>query len=230
MTSTSGVVCTIAIFLPVIVILYYRLYIHKSLAALAVNGILTGSYSLMSEGLLPVSKELTTAVGIINNYLDAPLMLFGLLFFCPNRHRQRPVYILISLLLVYSLFIGINSRFSRSSIVYVLGPGLAMILGYATYLFSRQVRFTVARGKNAGRMLMLASILFAYGSYAFMYLFFYVLQTENIKDIFLLYTITAIISSILMTTGLHLTRKRVREFREVKNTRRELEVFFNQAR
>lgn len=230
MTSTSGVVCTIAIFLPVIVILYYRLYIHKSLAALAVNGLLTGTYNLMNEGLLPVARETTINVGIFTNYLDAPLMLFALLFFCPNRNRQRPVYILITLLLVFSLFIGLKTGFARTSIVYVLGPGLVMILGYATYLFSRQVRFTVARGKNAGRMFMLASILFAYGSYAFMYLFFYVLKTENTGDIYLLYTITAIVSSLLMAIGLHLTRKRVREFREVKNTRRELAVFFNQVR
>ncbi len=230
MTSTSGVVCTIAIFLPVIVILFYRMHIHKSLAALAINGILTGSYSLMNEGLLPVSKSITTTVGIITNYLDAPLMLFVLLFFCPNRHRQRPIFMLIGLLLLFSLVIGIRSGFSRASVVYVLGPGLLLILAYGTYLFSRQVRFTVARGKNAGRMLMLASILFAYGSYAFMYLFFYVLKTENINDIYLLYTITAVISSLLMTAGLHLTRKRVREFREVKNTRRELAVFFNHVR
>jgi EamA domain-containing membrane protein RarD len=107
-----------------------------------------------------------------------------------------------------------------------MGPGLILILIYTFYLFARHIKITVEFGKNAGRTLMLVSILFAYGCYAIVYYFYYILKTQEVKDVFFLYYITSFVSAVIMTVGLHLIRRRMRELQEVKNTRRELAMFF----
>ena len=103
--------------------------------------------------------------------------------------------------------------------------GIVMI--YTFYLFIRHIKITIEHGKNAGRTLMLASILFAYGCYSFVYLFYYVMDTPFIADAMLLYYIASFVGAVLMTIGLHMIRKRVQELQELRNTRRELALFFN---
>jgi NADH:ubiquinone oxidoreductase subunit K len=108
-----------------------------------------------------------------------------------------------------------------------MGPGLTIVLVYSFYLFAKQVKFAIEHSKNIGRTLMLASILFSYGCYAIVYFFYYVQKTPDASDAFLLYFISTSVGSVIMAIGLHLVRKRLRELQEVKNTRKELSVFFN---
>lgn len=222
-----GVASIIAFFFPVAVILFYRLYKHRSLTALMIYYLMTALYSIMSEYHIPISTDFRRAAGVINNYLDVPLMLTALLFFCPNKQKQRKIHYLTVLFIGYELAIAAIYGLQKEAVVYVMGPGICIILIYSFYLFARQVKFTVVHGKNAGRMLMLASILFAYTCYGLVYYFYYIQKTPYVADAFLLYFISSGFASTLMAIGLYLMRKRIRHLREVKVTRKELALFFN---
>jgi len=221
-----GVAATISLFLPVAAIVYYKLYQHRSLAALLVSYVITALYNLMSEGLLPLPASFQRGFGVINNYLDIPLMLTALLFFCPIKQKQRTVHIITAVFIGYEILIACFYGLDPKAVVYIMGPGLILILIYTFYLFARHIKITIEFGKNAGRTLMLVSILFAYGCYTIVYYFYYILKTQEVNDVFFLYYITSLVSSIIMAIGLHLIRKRMRELQEVKNTRRELAMFF----
>lgn len=225
--AIAGIAATISLFFPVAVILYHKLFDHRSLAALMTSYLLSGLYNLMSNQWILVPPDFLRNFGIVHNLLDVPLMLFSLLFFCPIKSKQKTVYFILGGFVLYEVVAAWLIGFNRNLIVYVQGPGILIVIGYAFYLFVRHIRITVEYGKNAGRTLMLASILFGYVCYGIVYLFYYVQQTPNVDDTFLIYFISAFISSILMTLGLHLVRKRLKELQEVKNTRKELAVFFN---
>jgi hypothetical protein len=154
------------------------------------------------------------------------LMLMALLFFCPIKQKQRIIYIILAVFIAYELVIAFFFGLNPKAVVYIMGPGLILILAYTFYLFIRHIKITVEFGKNAGRTLMLVSILFAYGCYGLVYYFYYILKTPAVADVFLIYYITSLVSSVVMTIGLHLIRQRMRELQAVKNTRRELAVFF----
>ena len=222
-----GVTATISMFLPVAAIVYYRLYNHRSLAALMVSYISTAVYNLMSEDVIHIPQGYLQNFGVVNNYLDIPLMLTALLFFCPIKQKQRTVHIVTIVFVSYELLIAILFGFNPKAVIYIMGPGLALILVYAFYLFVRHIKMTIEFGKNAGRTLMLVSILLAYGCYALVYYFYYIQKTPAVTDVFLLYFISTLVSSIIMTIGLHLIRRRLKELQEIKNTRRELALFFN---
>jgi hypothetical protein len=221
-----GVAATISLLLPVAAIVYYKLYQHRSLAALLISYLITALYNLMSQDLLPFAVSFQRGFGVINNYLDIPLMLTALLFFCPIKQKQRTVHIVTAVFIAYEIVIACLYGLDPKAIVYIMGPGLILILIYTFYLFARHIKITVEFGKNAGRTLMLVSILFAYGCYAIVYYFYYILKTQEVKDVFFLYYITSFVSAVIMTVGLHLIRRRMRELQEVKNTRRELAMFF----
>jgi hypothetical protein len=222
-----GVTAITSFFFPVVVILYNRFYRHRSLAALLVYYILIAVYNLMDTKLIPSSEPFHQFLGLLDNYLDAPLMLTALVFFCPGKKKQRIVQILAGSFVGYELVITLIYGFNSKSAIYIMGPGIAIILIYSFYLFIRQIKFTIIHGKNTGRTLMLASILFAYGCFALIYYFYYIQRTRYVADTYLLYFISSFVASTLMGIGLHLMRKRIKELQSLKVLRKELALFFN---
>jgi hypothetical protein len=225
--TTLGIVCIASLAAPVAVILFHRYYKHRSLAALLIYYTMTLIYLLMSEGIVSAPKPVRINFGVLNNYLDVPLMLTALLFFCPNKQKQNVVRLLTLGFIIYEILITFMYGFKPRSIVYIMGPGFIIILSYTFFLFVRQVKFSIMHGKNHGRMIMLASLFFSYACYALIYYFFYVQKTPDVKDTELLYFISTIVSTTVMSVGLHLMNKRMKELQSLKITRKELAMFFN---
>lgn len=227
--ALPALICVICLLSPVAVILCNRFYTHRSLTALLVYYIMTAAYILMAVRIIPVSFAFRNNFGILDNYLDAPLMLFTLLFFCPNKQKQKIVNTLSLSFIAYEIIVTCIHGFKPISVVYIVGPGLIVILSYSLYLFVRQTKFSILHNKNYGRVIMLASIFFAYSSYLLIYYFYYIERVPEKEDTQLLYYISSSVSAIAMTIGLQLMRRRMKELKSLKTTRKELALFFSHS-
>jgi hypothetical protein len=223
-----GVLCVISFTLPIVIIIYNRYYTHRSLAALLVYYCLVFIDNLLNENLAPSTPSLNFIVSLIDNYTYTPLVLTSLLFFCPIKQKQNKIKILTALFLAYEFVVIAVFGFTLKSVVYISGLGVGIILLYSFYLFIRQVRFSIFHGKNHGRVLMLAAIVFDSSCYSLIYYFGYIQKTPYQNDVFKLYYISSFVSSILMAVGLQLMNKRMKELRAIKITRKELAMIFNQ--
>jgi hypothetical protein len=222
-----GIVSACAQLMPVAIILVCRLYGNKSLLALAVYYFTQALYNLMGEGLIPASREVTTAVGIINNYLDIPLMLVIILFFSNNKGKQQIVYVTLAVFAVYEIVLSLIFGVNFTTGIYITGVGIVLMMVYSMYLFSQYVKLTIEKNKAWGRTLMVTSILFAYCCYAMIYFIYYIQKTSAVADVFIIYYIVSVISSILMSGGLVWVYNRSKQIKEVQLTRKELALFFN---
>ncbi len=218
--------CIISLLFPVAVILINRYFTHKSLAALLISYTLSIFDNLMGEKIIEAAPSFELYFRIVFNYLDVPLMLVALLYFCPTKRKQRLVHIVMAALIVYEIVITCIYGFGKTSITYIIGPALAILLIYTLVLFARQVKFTIKRRINQGRTVMLASILFTYACYTLIYYFHYIQQTKFFADVLFLYFISTSVGAILMAVGLHLMRNRMKELKSVTITRKELALFF----
>src|SRR6476620_8037231 len=102
-----GIICIVALSFPVAVILYNKFYTNRSLAAILIYFSMTASYNLISLSVFPVPEAFQTYYAILNNYLDVPLMLVALLFFCPGKQKQRFVHVLIASFIGYEIVISL---------------------------------------------------------------------------------------------------------------------------
>lgn len=225
--ATLGVACIITFTLPVVVIFYNRYYTHKSLAALLAYYLFMIIDNLFGT-ILPSASSLGTVINYADNYTNIPLVLTALLFFCPSKQRQGKVRMLTLLFIAYEIVIIAVYGFTFKSITYIMGPGAGVIMIYSFYLFVRQIKFSIFHGKNHGRVLMLASLVFDWSCYSLIYFFQYIEKTPFQNDVFRLYYISSIISSILMAIGLHMMRVRMKELQSLKTIRKELALFFGQ--
>lgn len=223
-----SILCILSFTLPIVVIIYNRYYTHRSLAALLIYYLVILIDNVLAEQFIPAPSEVRRYVGLFDNFLDVPLMLTGLLFFCPSKAKQQRVQLFTFLFVAYELVVIFIYGFSRTSIMWIMAPGIFVIVVYSFYLFLRQIKFSIFHGKNHGRVLMLAGILFAYSCYALIYYFHYIEQTPFIADVFKLYYVTCTISSVLIAIGLHMMRNRMKELQSLKVTRKELALFFGQ--
>src|SRR6187551_3545177 len=227
LNTILGILSAIAFLLPALIILSSRLLINISLLALVVYFLLVMTSALMSVDIIVVNKETQRDFGVINNYLDVPLILTVMLMFCPEKWKQRVIVTSIMAFVAYELIIVFQHQLHPVSSKLIMGPGIVLILCYSLYLFINNIKNTIVQGKGVGKTLMITSILFAYGCYFLVYLFAYIQRTSDRQDVFIIYYLASIIFSVLMAAGLIWVKKRLREIKEVQTTRKELSVFFH---
>lgn len=220
-----GITSVICFSLPIAAILLFRLYRHASLIALMVYYTFTILHCLGSA-TMPPSPDFKNTWEVVYNYIEVPLMLSALLFFCPARHKQQKIHLLIKYFVVYEVMIACVLGFTPKASMYIMTPGLLVIVSYSLFLFLRQLKFTVLHRKNTGRVLMLGALLFSYSCYLFMVYAYFILKTPDVSGIYALHFLSSSIAAVLMSVGLFLMRHRIRDLQELKVTRRELQMVF----
>ena len=227
LVTSLGILAAIALLFPALIIFFCRLFNNKSLLTLGIYFLFVGLYNLMAADLLPASDEFIRKAGIVNNYLDTPLVLLFLLFFCTTSRQQNVLYISLGAFVLYEIIVTIALGFNVNALVYILGPGVLILFGYSVYFFVKYARIAIEKNKQIGKTFMLGSIAFAYGCYGMIYCFHYIQKTPATADVFLIYYIASIIASLIMSVGLIWITRQSQKIKEVQVTRRELAVFFN---
>jgi len=225
--ALMGIVSTIASFIPILLIVIFKLFRHRSFLALSIFYILPGIYNLAKHNILFLPPNISYILGFTNNLLDAPLMLLFLCFFSYSSLMTKRIRFGIYAFLAYEMIILIILGINRKATTAILGPDIIVISSLTFILFLRQVKLTIIQqktlGKVLGKTLMIASILLSYIIYGLVYWFFYILKIPDIiHDAMLMYYIVTFISALLMTSGMLIENKRLKKLRELRNTRKEL--------
>ncbi|GAA4743542.1 hypothetical protein GCM10023229_23720 [Flavisolibacter ginsenosidimutans] len=186
---------------------------------------LTIVHCLTAESIPPV-PTFTNPWDVMYSFVEIPLVLSSLLFFCHVRQRRQFMQKVLIGFVVYEIAVSLYFKFSPQSSVYIMTPGLVIVVGYTSFLFLRQAKFTVLHGKNIGRVLMLGAILFSYGSYALVFYTYFIEKQPDIYTVYSVYFVSSTIASLLMSVGLFMMRYRIKELQELKVVRKELQMVF----
>ncbi|MFI5129227.1 MAG: hypothetical protein ACHQFX_04520 [Chitinophagales bacterium] len=224
-----GMISTVSLFLPILFIVTFRLAWYKSFPALLVYYTITFGFNLLSIDFFKADKNFIYYYGVANNLLDAPLMLSFMTYFSKTALFRKKMKMVIPVFLLFELIVIAIYGFNIGAAIIVLGPGLLLVLGFSLLFFIHQAKITIVHQKAAGKALIVASLLFAYGGYSFVYVVYYLLKTPYKTDTFLVYYLISIISSVLIAIGIMYERKRVRELMELQTARKELKVIYGRA-
>jgi cadmium resistance protein CadD (predicted permease) len=223
--SVYGLSSILCFSLPIIVILYFRLYRHASILALIVYYTLN-IFHCINQNTVPSVPDFKNTMDVIYTYIEIPLMLTALLFFCPVKEKQQKIHIVTGFFVGFEIIVSVVFGFTPTASIYIMAPGLLIVTGYSGFLFLRQLKFTIMHGKNVGRVIMLGAILFSYSFYLTLFYAYFINQQADITSVYLLYFISSTVAAVLMSIGLYLMRNRIRDLQELKVTRRELQLFF----
>jgi len=228
--SIMGFIATLSLFLPVFLLFILRLITYRSFFALFIYYIIVFAYNLLTEGYIPAGSTVIENWNVCNNLLDAPLMLLFLTYFSTSPGFTRKVKITILALSLFELVVIIVVGFNEDAITIFLGPALIIVFAFALHFFVRQTKIAIVHQKGLGKAVIAASLLFGYGCYTIIYLMYYVFKTPHIADTFLVYFLVTTFSSLLMSVGLIIEKKRIKKLIELKLTRKELSAIYPETK
>ena len=130
--------------------------------------------------------------------------------------------------IVFEIIIVAIYGYNTKATTIILAPGLIISLAISLLFFIHQVKIAVVYHKAAGKAIMVASLLFAYVGYCFVYSVYYLIKPDFKDDAHLVFFLITIFSSIAMSTGIYLERKRVRQLVELQTTREELKAIYGE--
>ena len=224
--NAIGFISTVALFIPVVLIISFKLYRYYNYLALMCASLITVTYNLMSLGMIVASPSFIRNTGIVNNLVDAPLMIFFLMLFSGSLSQLNRMRIYVLLFLCFETVILFIYGFTLKSLTIIMGPGLLLVFAIAFYHFIRKAKLSIVNSKALGKALLAGAVTFAYGCYGFLYLMHYVISIDDVVTILLIYWVVSIIFSSLMVSGLIIENSRVKKREELLHTRKELEQFF----
>lgn len=229
MFDWMGLCTTIALFLPIVIILLCKLGWYKSFPGLLVYYTVIFGFNFMQLGYLKVNEDLLQHLGTFSNMLDAPLMLFFLTYFSQTASFRKKLYALITGFVAFEILIASIYGLTIKATTIIMAPGLLLVLTLALIFFIHQVKIAVVHHKALGKAVMITSILFAYVGYSFVYVVYYLLESPQKNDTYIVYFLITIASSISLATGIIFERKRVKKLDELQTTRKELQDIYGSA-
>lgn len=222
-------ISTFTLFIPVILVIVLKLYRSKCFVALAVYYFMDLSFNLMNENYIPVSDNFRRVFGITTNLLEFPLMILFVSYFSFSPVLTKRLRYSILGIILFELIIVLILGFNRKSMTIIMAPELGLLLFLCVWFTLRHIRIAVIQNKGLAKASMITSLLFAYGSYTIIYIFFYILDSQEIKDIFNLYYFTSTFSTLVLSTGIFFESKRIKKLEELKLTRRELNNLYSKS-
>lgn len=238
--SIMAFISTFALSLPVLFILVLRLGTYRSFPALLIYYISVVIYNMLTEGYIHAPADVIYYWGLANNLMDVPLMLYFLTYFSTTKSFLKRMRLLVMSFIVWEAVIITFMGLNIEAITVVLAPGLPLVFGYCLYFFTRQVKLAIVHNKATGKAMIVSSLLFAYGCYTIIYLMYYVfkahldannkIKPQYVEDTFLIYFMVTFISSLLITAGIIIERKRIQKLTELKITRKELSAIYPETR
>ena len=233
--SIMGLVSTVALFLPIAFILTFRLGRYRTFPVLILYYAISCFNNLLSEKYITASSDVTKYFSLTNNLLDAPLMLFFLIYFCTSALQAKRMRVLILSLIIFETLIVLFNGLNKQSITIILGAGLSIVAGFCLYFFIRNAKKAITHHKATGKAIMIAALLFVYGCFTIIYLLYYVFQThiidnkineQYLSDTYLVFFFAVTFSSLLICSGIYVESKRVQKLNELKITRKELSSIY----
>jgi hypothetical protein len=157
---------------------------------------------LVSTKVIQLGDLTTFYIGTVNNLLDAPLILIFLLYFSKSEKINKLIYISIGALLIYDLIIYLTMGLTNRFLTFVIGPGLFVVTAFAFYFFVDQLKAAMYHRKEMGNAFISGGLVFTYACFLFIYMMFYVLNSDHLMDIYMIYHITFMVLAVSLITGI----------------------------
>src|SRR5690242_5485791 len=128
--STMGFIATVALFLPILMILVLRLGAYRTFPALLIYYFGVFIYNLFTEGFVHADRQVIRYWGLANNLLDIPLILTFLVYFSSSNAFTRRIKTLIWGFILFEAIVVVIFGMNVNAITIILGPGIAIAIAF----------------------------------------------------------------------------------------------------
>jgi hypothetical protein len=193
-------------FVPILIVLMKKAWRDQFFLLFAVYWCVGGTINVFD--VVPgVSKHLLHNITIFYNMLDIPFMLGILYFTTTYNFIRKTAGAGIALLLLVQVISIIKGGISYDSQKYALGVGVALVLCIVAMEIIRYMQKIEHSTRQNAKMFVYAALLFEYATFIVIYIFDYILISEDRTDSFIIYYISTLVAILIASCGFLLFRK-----------------------
>ena len=193
-------------FIPLIIVLGKKAWRDKFFLLFAIYWSLGGVVNLFD--VLPgITKETINVVGIAYNMLDIPFIL-GILYYTSVysfiRKTVSGAFAVVSVIQVLSI---VNAGLTYDALKYSLGIGVLMVLCIVIMEIVRYMQKVEHSTRQNAKMFVYAAVLFEYATFVVIYIFDYIVTTDDKTDSYIIYYVSTLVAITIASCGFVMYRK-----------------------
>ena len=206
-------------FVPITIVLVRKLWKDKFLRLFSLYCVLEGIVNLL-DYIPGISIAFITQLNVVYNMADFPMMLFLVFNIAAPEKFKQFIKVCIGVYVLFQLYFLFQLGVQYDAIKYPMGLGLILLIGSVLWMLATYLQYPDLLNRQKVYMVILASILFDYGTFVVIYIFDYFMGESNAasKDNLILYYASSIVGMLITIVGLLLIRNKPKS----KRPRREI--------
>jgi hypothetical protein len=174
-----------------------------------------GGISNIIDVVPGASKDIVFKVGVFYNMLDIPFIL-GILFFTTSyTFIRKTAFASILIIILIQVISIVRSGINYDALMYPLGIGVAMVLCTVMMEVIRYMQKVEHTNRQNAKMFIYAAVLFEYATFIVIYIFDYILTTEDRTDSFIIYYVSSLVAIFIATCGFAIFPRSVSKIRAI---------------
>jgi hypothetical protein len=178
---------------------------------LAVVYLLPVMATLLVQRFAAFPSEMASAMNTFSSVIQAPLMLIILIQLADNKRMNRIMGVtLAGLLTANSLTLALGG-INEINLLKIMLVGSAPVFVFSSLLFIHYLKISLYENKNFQKTVILAGIVFAFGSYVMMLMMHLIDPMRHADDLRFVLGLISIISTAVIAGGLAYSNSEKRE-------------------
>lgn len=205
-----SIAAVVAYFIPLLLVLLKKAWKDPFFRLFGIYWSLGGFCNLVD--VIPgTSREFSYQVGVFYNMLDMPFIL-GILY-CTSTYSlaKKTATASTALVIVLSIIGVVKDGLIYDSLKYSLGVGVAAVLCIVAMEIIRYMQKVEHSTRQNAKMFIYAGLMFEYATFVVIYIFDYIIETENRTDSFIIYYISSVIAMLIACCGFLMFRNARRQ-------------------
>lgn len=205
MYHLMSLAAVVAYFIPIILVLLKKAWRDPFFRLFGIYWSLGGICNLFD--VIPgVPHALSYDVGVFYNMLDMPFILAILYYTSAYSFVKKTALGSIALVAVLSILGVLKLGVTYDSLKYSLAVGVASVIGIGIVEIVRYMQKIEHSPRQNAKMFIYAGLMFQYVTFIVIYIFDYVIESENRKDSFIIYYASSVVAMLIACCGFMMFR------------------------
>lgn len=195
-----SIAAVIAYFTPLVIVTLKRAWTDPFFKLFAAYWTVGGLINLLD--IIPgVSRQVIHNASLFYNMLDIPFILAILHYTTSYTFIRKTASAAIALFAVIQIAGIIGNGLSFDALKYALAFGVSMVLVVVTMEIIRYMQKIEHTTRQNAKMFVYAAVLFEYATFIVIYVFDYIIATEDRTDSFIIYYVSSVVAMLIACCG-----------------------------
>lgn len=206
MYHVISLAAVIAYFIPIVLVLLKKAWRDPFFRLFGIYWSLGGICNLFD--VIPgVPRWLSYDVGVFYNMLDMPFIIAILYYTSAYSFVKKTAVGSIAIVVALSIVGMLKLGITYDALKYSLAVGVATVIAIGSVEIVRYMQKVEHSTRQNAKMFIYAGLMFQYVTFVVIYVFDYVIESENRKDSFIIYYVSSVVAMLIACCGFLMFRR-----------------------